>query len=120
MRSNSSRDSKFFRAALRLTVVYILWATIGAQVAQSRDREVFCKGTLGNISVGRIRVPSGYQCHLRGTRVRGPVIVEDNAILKTTGAQIDGSILSLTDDHWQLDLDSATQFLRIMPFLKYP
>jgi hypothetical protein len=49
-----------------------------------------CSG--GGGSVDQLRVTSGSSCNLNGTRVRGNIIVEQNAVLVAQSIQVDGNI----------------------------
>jgi hypothetical protein len=60
--------------------------------ASAQDRT--CRGVLGAVWADTVTVPSGAVCTLSGTRVRGDVIVNSNATLRTMRAIVLGNIKS--------------------------
>lgn len=56
--------------------------------------EVICKGTLGSIVVSNLSVPPGQTCILKGTTVKGDIVVDSNATLLATNTKIQGNITS--------------------------
>lgn len=59
-------------------------------VAHAEERT--CRDTLGAITVGNLRVPSGASCTLNGTRVKGTIKVESNAQLTATSVNVVGNV----------------------------
>lgn len=51
-----------------------------------------CNGTIGAISVTKVRVPDGAQCSLEGTRVDGNVSIGVDGVLRASGVSIDGDV----------------------------
>jgi hypothetical protein len=70
---------------------------------------VTCKGTLTSITVQNIQVPSGYACTLKGTIVKGDIIVNNGAILKATGIRVIGSIRIMGTAFVEVDSNSVIQ-----------
>lgn len=60
--------------------------------ALAQDRT--CRGTLGPVGAETVTVPAGANCVLSGTRVRGDVIVNRGAALRTVRAIVLGNIKS--------------------------
>lgn len=54
--------------------------------------EISCQGTLGKITVDKVKVPQGKTCTLNGTTVKGSIVVNRNATLKANGAKVNGNI----------------------------
>ena len=99
-----------FKPSLLLSsaIIFVgIVSPLGIEAVEGRDRELLCKGNIGNLTVQHLRVPRGYTCHLRGTLVQGRVTVESQAILKTSGAYIKGN-LRVYPGH-KIDLDPTTR-----------
>ncbi len=66
-------------------------AVVTAPSASASDR--YCRsGTIGAITIdGNVRVPSG-SCYLKGTKVKGNVIVSSNAYANLDRARVDGNV----------------------------
>jgi hypothetical protein len=71
-------------------LVLIMSAVAGVSTAAAEERT--CKGTLGRITVDNLRVPEGYACTLRKTRVKGTIKVETGATLQAGGIVVVGNV----------------------------
>lgn len=60
-------------------LVGVLGVALWTPAVQAAERT--CRGTLGAVTVGDVRVPAGASCTLNGTRVQGSVTVAANATL---------------------------------------
>jgi hypothetical protein len=54
--------------------------------------EIACQGNLGAITVDNLKVPQGKTCTLKGTTVKGNIVIERRATLKAIGAKVNGNI----------------------------
>lgn len=79
-----SRASIFIGAAIAASTIAI--------PASAQDRT--CRGVLGAVWADTVTVPAGAVCTLSGTRVRGDVLVNRNATLRTIRAIVLGNIKS--------------------------
>jgi hypothetical protein len=70
---------------------------------------ITCKGTLTNITVQSIQVPSGYTCTLKGTIVKGNIVVNNGATLKAIGIKVIGSIQAVGAAFVEIDSNSIVQ-----------
>jgi hypothetical protein len=89
-----------------LTVVITTTLTIILPTAISLAAAITCKGTLTNITVQNIQVPSGYTCILKGTIVKGNIVVNNGATLKTMGIKVLGSIQTIGTAFIEVDSNS--------------
>lgn len=60
--------------------------------ASTFAEERVCRGTIGAQSVDNLRVPDGATCTLNGTRVKGTIKVESNAVLKAFRVSVVGNV----------------------------
>ncbi len=60
--------------------------------AAAQAEERVCRGTLGAITVDNLRVPQNATCTLSGTRVKGTVKVERNAVLNAPQVRVIGNV----------------------------
>jgi hypothetical protein len=66
---------------------------IGALVpAGAAAEERTCRGTIGAKTLDNVRVPQGAECVLKGTRVKGTVKVERNAVLRARKVNVIGNV----------------------------
>lgn len=79
---------KFPRFALSLGVAAL--GLVAAETAAAQDR--VCRGVLGRVLADTVTVPAGATCALRGTLVRGDVILGRGSSLNTNRAIVFGSI----------------------------
>jgi hypothetical protein len=54
--------------------------------------ETVCKGTIGSKTVDNVKVPQGATCVLDGTKVKGTVKVNRNAVLKAIDVNVIGNV----------------------------
>lgn len=87
--------------------VLLVFGLTLAMTTKTNAQEVFCQGTLGDITVNGVRVPSGRTCTLKGTTVLGDVFVEANATLLASWANIKGNIWA--SEARYVDLGSHTK-----------
>lgn len=66
--------------------------SFGSNVRDGSRGTARCTGTIVDVTVDNVVVPAGSSCVLEGTRVRGNVLVQQNASLRADGADIRGSI----------------------------
>lgn len=81
---------KRFTMALLALVMAIGFMLPMAQVA--RAEEFTCRGSLGQVTVDNLRVPSNATCTLNGTRIKGTLKVERNGTLRATAINVVGNI----------------------------
>jgi len=77
-----------------LLVVLALGAALWTLPAPSQAADTTCRSSLGQVTVDKVIVPSGADCVLRGTRVKGDVALAKTASLVAYGARIEGNIQS--------------------------
>jgi hypothetical protein len=58
----------------------------------AKAEEINCQGTLGAVTVDNVKVPQGKTCTLKGTTVKGSIVVNNGAILRAIGAKVNGNI----------------------------
>ncbi|MCM1984467.1 hypothetical protein [Lyngbya confervoides] len=58
----------------------------------SYAEEISCQSTLGAITVDNVKVPPGKTCILNGTKVKGNIVVGNNATLRANAIQVNGNI----------------------------
>ncbi len=71
--------------AMALSVALLLPAA-----AQAEER--VCRGALGGITVDNLRVPQNATCKLTGTRVKGTIKVQRNAVLTAAQVRVIGNV----------------------------
>ena len=71
----------------------VLGFCICVQLTDVMAQEMNCIGTLGEIETRQLRVSRGRTCLLRGAIVKGNVMVERNAILRTYDVRVYGRII---------------------------
>ena len=89
---------KRFASATAIAGLVVAGAVVTAPSAWAGDRT--CRGTLGKITVdGNVKVPTGKTCTLKGTKVKGNVIVGSRATLRAYSARIDGNLEGYRYNH---------------------
>jgi hypothetical protein len=71
-------------------VVAIAGLSFAPVAVQAEERT--CRGFIGNTTVDNLRVPDGATCTLNGTRVKGTIKVETNAVLHAYRVQVIGNV----------------------------
>ena len=71
--------------AMALSVALLL-----PSAAQAEER--VCRGALGAITVDNLRVPQNATCELNGTRVKGTIKVQRNAVLRAAQVRVIGNV----------------------------
>ena len=84
---------KRFASATAIAGLVLTGAVVTAPSAAADDR--YCRsGTIGKVTIdGDLKVPSG-TCYLKGTRVKGNVIVSSTGYVGIEGTRIDGNVQS--------------------------
>ena len=89
----------------RTLAVLLLGVALWGLPATSRAADTTCTGSLGPVLVDKVIVPSGTDCVLEGTQVRGDVVVKAQAGLFADRANIGGNLT--TEPTASVYLDSA-------------
>lgn len=92
---------KVQRGVQSIALSFVLGWGVCAQAVIAQETR--CIGTLGPIETQRIRVPRGRTCVLRGTKVRGNIIVDPHATLKAYNAKVRGRVISRSPQLIRLD-----------------
>ena len=66
---------------------FLLLSPVGASA-----EETTCRGTIGDRTVDNLRVPQNATCTLNGTRVKGTIKVESNAVLVANDVVVIGNV----------------------------
>jgi hypothetical protein len=73
-----------------ISALVIGTAVLPASLALAEER--VCRGTIGAATVDNLRVPSSATCRLNGTKVKGTIKVERNAVLVATDVLVIGNV----------------------------
>jgi hypothetical protein len=97
------------RTRLRLLVAAIclvvaVSGVIWAPAASASEQR--CRGTLGAVTVGDLRVPAGATCTLNGTLVDGSITVGDGATLAAHAVKVTNNIQATRARNVTVDQDS--------------
>jgi hypothetical protein len=92
----SIKNLEIFNTMLKkISGIAIALISIGSSLTftdRAIAEEIACQGTLGAITVDNVKVPQGKTCTLKGTTVKGGIVVNRNATLKAIGAKVNGNI----------------------------
>src|SRR5919106_6559443 len=76
----------------RWVAVVALGGAMLLPMAPASAEERVCRGALGAITVDNLRVPQDATCELTGTRVKGTIKVERNAVLRAARVRVIGNV----------------------------
>ncbi|MGH2725119.1 MAG: hypothetical protein ACRDI0_12860 [Actinomycetota bacterium] len=78
---------------MRRVIVGLLAAALSVGLAPAAlAEETVCKGTIGAKTLDNVKVPQGATCVLKGTKVKGTVKVNKNAVLDAVGVNVIGNV----------------------------
>jgi hypothetical protein len=90
MANASNGTAKFvYGAAAGIMAMALSVALLLPAAAQAEER--VCRGALGAITVDNLRVPQNATCELTGTRVKGTIKVQRNAVLRAAQVRVIGN-----------------------------
>jgi hypothetical protein len=80
------------RAMLAAAIFAITLVTATALPQNASGEERSCRGKLGRVTMDNLRVPQRAVCVLNGTRVKGVITVQRDAILIANGVRVVGNV----------------------------
>src|SRR5687768_9686168 len=91
-RRRPNRKDRHMSRTLKLSTTlmaagFLLLSPVGASA-----EETTCRGTIGDRTVDNLRVPQSATCTLNGTRVKGTIKVERNAVLVANDVVVIGNV----------------------------
>jgi hypothetical protein len=76
----------------KLSIVALTFTAGSMLIVPALAEERVCRGTIGPITLDNVRVPQDARCTLNGTKVKGTITVQRNAVLDANDVLVIGNV----------------------------